>query len=145
MWRRGGDGEGRTSSARSNDGDAWHTNRTAPTTVILTLAADTSPHTSPQNIISRNVTRQLHREREMSRPCSTRHLGAHAPSARRCGRRRRVIGPIPFRRHPTPIPTKTSPQSPSVTSSPQQPPDMTLPCRLPFVQASGSTRPTTRN
>ena len=82
-----GDGEGRTSGARNNDGDAWHTNRTAPTTVHSHTPRGSITTNSPQNGISRNVTRQLHRKREMSRPCSTLHLGAHPPSARRCGRR----------------------------------------------------------
>ena len=42
---------------------------------FLTPAGDPSPHTSPQNVISRYVTRQLHREREINRLCSTHHLG----------------------------------------------------------------------
>ena len=138
--------QGRTSCARSNDGDGCHTNRTAPTTVHSHTPRGSITTNSPQNGISRNGTRQLHRKREMSRPCSTLRFGAHAPCAEALWKtRRRVFVPIPFRRHVTPIHNKNITQSPSVTSPPQQQRGMTRPCLLPFVQANGWTRPTTRN
>ena len=61
---------GRTTGAGSNDGDAWHPNGTDDG-ACLTLAGDSSPQNSPQNVIYRKVTGQCHREREMNRACST--------------------------------------------------------------------------
>ena len=76
---------------------------------FLTPAGDPSPHTSPHNVISRTVTQQLHREREINRPCATLHL-AHAPSARRLEDATTCLRP-----HSLPTPhrlpsTKTRPQ-----------------------------------
>ena len=76
------------------------------------------------------------REREMSRPCSTRHLG-HMRLRRGVVEDDDVSSAHSLPTSRDSDPNKTSPQSASVTSSPQQPPDMTLPCRLPFAQANG--------
>ena len=101
--------QGRTSCARSNDGDAWHPNGTDDG-ACLTLAGDPSPHDSPQNVISRNVTRQLHREREFNSPClHTLHLGNMHLRGGVVEDKRRVIVPIPFRRH-----TDSRPQRPDL-------------------------------
>ena len=141
-----GDGveQGRTSGAGSNDGDGGTS--TAPTTVLS--------HTRRRYITTHLTTERHFSKRHPTTPSGTRDQqavlhtpsGGTSPSARRCGRRDDVSSsPFPSDVTRLTSTTKTSPQSPSVTSSTHQQPDMTLPCLLPFVQANGSTRPTTPN
>ena len=141
-----GDGveQGRTSGAGSNDGDGGTS--TAPTTVLS--------HTRRRYITTHLTTERHFSKRHPTTPSGTRDQqavlhtpsGGTSPSARRCGRRDDVSSsPFPSDVTRLTSSTKTSPHSPSVTSTHQQPCDMTLPCLLPFVQANGSTRPTTPN
>ena len=104
-----GDGAREKSGARSNDGDVWHPNGTGDG-ACLTLAGDPSPHTSPQDVISRNVTRQLPREQRSTGRASTHSIwgtctlrGGVVEATTTCHR------PIPFRRH-----TDSHPQRPDL-------------------------------
>ena len=139
MWRRGWGGAREDIGLRSNDGDAWHP--TAPTTVLVSHSPEI-PHHTPHHITSFLATSPDTSGTRDERVVPPRTpFGAHAPSARRCGRHDDVSS-APFRSDVTRLPstTKASPQHPSVTSSPpQQPRDMTLPSLLPFVQANGWT------
>ena len=137
--------QGRTSGARSNDSDAWHPDGTGDS-ACLTLAGDHSPHNSPHNVISRNVTRQLHREERSTGRAPHSIWGTCAFGDALWKTRRRVFVPIPFRRHVTHIDNKNITPihirhfiHASTTTRHD------TPVSSPFVQANGWTRPTTRN
>ena len=88
-----GDGEGRTSGARSNDGDAWHTNRTAPTTV--------HSHTRRGYLTTRLPTKRQFSQRHPTTPSGTRGeqavlhtpFGGTSAFGEGCGRRDDVSSP----------------------------------------------------
>ena len=97
-------------------------------------------HTRRRSLTTHLTTKRHFSQRHPTTPSGTRDqqavlhtpFGAHAPSARRCGRRDDVSSsPSPSDGTRLPSTTKTSHQSTSVTSSPQQPRVMTLPCLLP--------------
>ena len=108
--------EGRTSGARSNEGDVCHTNRTAPTTV--------HSHTRRGYLTTRLTTKHHFSQGHPTTPSGTRDeqavlhtpFGVTSPSARRCGRRDDVSSspfhsdvtglPSQQKHHPNPHPSR---------------------------------------
>ena len=105
MLRRGGDGGMEESGARSNDGDMCHTPAQHDGNAL-----SHSPRIHHHKLATNSQFSQGHpttRERAMNGSClHALHFGTHAPCAEALWKTRRVIGPIPFRRHKTPVHNK---------------------------------------
>mgnify|MGYP004683865143 CR=1 FL=1 len=134
--------QGRTSGAGSNDSDGGTS--TAPATALS--------HTRRRSLTTHLTTKRHFSKRHPTTPSGTRDqqavpqhtpFGEHAPCAEALWKtRRRVIVPIPFRRHKTPIHTDLTSKESVASSIPQHTTrDIRTTHSSSLLQANGQTRP----